>query len=297
VLAARHEALARFVAGTPAPLDELLLRLGGAGPQLTAIDDALRRRTLPPPGPALKSLVTAAAQAPAPVDALLSPFATTASAQALAALREPLSRQLSAEVGAACSRSLDNRYPFARGAAQEVSREDFVRFFGAGGVVESFVQRQLVPYGESAMPASQQRARQVREAFFSDGGRRFGVSLELRLLELDPALSEFVIEVDGQPLRFRRESKAAQRLRWPADEGAPGRVTLRTGASAGYSFDGPWALLRLFDRVRVESGAGGRAELVFDVEGRKARFEARSAAALNPVLRSELESFTCPRHL
>jgi type VI secretion system protein ImpL len=296
-LAARYEPLARFVAGTPAPLDDALSLLGGAGQQLTVIDDALRHHTLPPPGPALKGLATAAAQAPEPVNALLSPFAATASAQALAALREPLSRQLSAEVGAACSRGLDGRYPFAHGATQEVAREDFVRFFGAGGVIDSFVQRQLLPYGESATPAAFQRARQVREAFFTDGGRHFGVQLELRLLELDPALSEFAIDVDGQVLRFRRENKAPQRLRWPASEDAPGRVTLRAGQGAGYSFDGPWALLRLFDRVRIEPMGSGRVELVFDVEGRKARFEARSATALNPVLRSELESFACPRRL
>ncbi|WP_298233278.1 type VI secretion system membrane subunit TssM [uncultured Azohydromonas sp.] len=296
-LSERYGALAGFVAGPPSPLDDALSLLGGAGQQLTVIDDALRQRRLPPPGPALRSLSATAAQAPEPVKALLSPFAAAANAQALAALREPLSRQLSAEVGTACSRSLDNRYPFTRGARQEVSREDFIRFFGAGGVIDGFVQRQLLPYGESATPAAFQRARQVRDAFFTDGGRRFGVQLELRLLELDPALSEFTIDVDGQTLRFRRELKAPQRLRWPAAEGAPGRVTLRAGQGAGYSFDGPWALLRLFDRVRVEPMGGGRVELVFDVEGRKARFEARSTSALNPVLRSELESFACPRRL
>ncbi|WP_051242384.1 type VI secretion system membrane subunit TssM [Azohydromonas australica] len=297
VLSERYGALSRFVAGPPSPLDDALSLLGGAGQQLTVIDDALRQRGLPPPGAALRSLGVAAAQAPEPVKALLEPFAAAASAQALAALREPLSRQLSAEVGTACSRSLDNRYPFTRGAGQEVSREEFIRFFGVGGVIDAFVQRQLLPYGESATPAAFQRARQVREAFFTDGGRRFGVQLELRLLELDPALSEFAIDVDGQVLRFRREVKAPQRLRWPASEDAPGRVTLRAGQGAGYSFDGPWALLRLFDRVRVEPMGGGRVELVFDVEGRKARFEARSTSALNPVLRSELESFACPRRL
>ncbi|NML13622.1 type VI secretion system membrane subunit TssM [Azohydromonas caseinilytica] len=297
VLAPRHEPLSRFVAGQPAPLDDTLSLLGSAGQQLAVIDDAVRRRTLPPPGPALKNLAAAAQQAPEPVNALLGPLAAAGGAQALAALHEPLSRQLSAEVGAACSRSLDNRYPFARGAAQEVSREDFVRFFGAGGMIDEFVQRRLVPYGADATPAAFQRARQVRDAFFTDGGRRFGVQLELRLLELDPALSEFVIDIDGQAHRFRREARAPQRLRWPASEDAPGRVTLRTGASGGYGFDGPWALLRLFDRVRIEPGAGGRVELIFDVEGRKARFEARSATALNPVLRSELESFPCPRRL
>uniref|UniRef100_UPI0012FC204C type VI secretion system membrane subunit TssM n=1 Tax=Azohydromonas aeria TaxID=2590212 RepID=UPI0012FC204C len=297
LLAPRHAALARFVSGQPAPLDDTLAQLGSAGQQLTVIEDALRRRTLPPPGPAFRALSAAAAQAPAPVDALLSPLAASASAQALAALREPLSRQVSAEVGAACSRVLDHRYPFARGAAQEVSREDFIAFFGAGGVLDDFVQRRLLPYGESATPPGLQRARQVREAFFSDGGRRFGVQLELRLLALDAALPEFVIEIDGQPLRFRRGAQAPQRLRWPAADGAPGRVTLRAGSGNGYSFEGPWALLRLLDRVRVAPGPGGRAELTFDVEGHQARFEVRSASALNPALRAELESFACPRQL
>jgi type VI secretion system protein ImpL len=47
----------------------------------------------------------------------------------------------------------------------------------------------------------------------------------------------------------------------------------------------------------VAPGASGRAELTFDVEGHQARFELRSASALNPALRGELESFACPIQL
>jgi type VI secretion system protein ImpL len=57
-------------------------------------------------------------------------------------------------------------------------------------------------------------------------------------------------------------------------------------------------LFRLLDRVRVEAGASPeRAQLVFDVEGRKARFEVRSPTASNPLLRRELEQFQCPTRL
>jgi type VI secretion system protein ImpL len=38
-------------------------------------------------------------------------------------------------------------------------------------------------------------------------------------------------------------------------------------------------------------------QLAFDVEGRKAKFEVRSAAPLNPMLRRELEQFQCPTRL
>jgi type VI secretion system protein ImpL len=36
---------------------------------------------------------------------------------------------------------------------------------------------------------------------------------------------------------------------------------------------------------------------VFDVEGRKARFEIRSATPRNPLLRQDLEQFQCPKRL
>jgi len=70
------------------------------------------------------------------------------------------------------------------------------------------------------------------------------------------------------------------------------------GPPSDFVFDGPWALFRLFDRARVEAGASpDRAQVVFDVEGRKARFAVRSAAALNPLVRQELEQFQCPKRL
>jgi type VI secretion system protein ImpL len=154
--------------------------------------------------------------------------------------------------------------------------------------------------GESPESLQQfQRAQAIREAFFRDGGRQLGTRLEFRLVELDAGAGEFTLDVDGQVLRFRLGVQAPQSLQWPG-AGETGRVHLQlvpAGGSAGpgHVFEGPWALFHLLDRVRVEPGASpDRAQLVFDVEGHKARFEVKSSTPLNPVLRRDLEQFQCP---
>jgi type VI secretion system protein ImpL len=203
------------------------------------------------------------------------------------------------------------RYPLVRGAGEEMSREDFARTFGAGGLVDGFFQRHLAPYvdttarpwawqrGETSDALQQfQRAQQIREAFFGDG-RHFGTRFEIRLLELDPGVSEFVLDIDGQVLRFRPGAKDTQSVQWPGP-GDAGRVHLQIAPSAGigYQFKGPWALFRLLDRVRVEpGGAPNRVQWLIDVEGRKARFEVKTPTSPSPMLRDELEQFQCPRRL
>ena len=128
--------------------------------------------------------------------------------------------------------------------------------------------------------------------------------LEFKLIEMDAGAGQFSLDVDGQALRFTREQKNAQSIQWPGSADS-GRVHLQLTPSAGagaagpgYEFTGPWALLRLFDRVRVEPGStADRVQVVFDVEGRKARFEIRSATPRNPLLRQDLEQFQCPKRL
>jgi len=189
-----------------------------------------------------------------------------------------------------------------RTSRDEIPREEFEKLFATGGLIDGFFQRHLAPYVDASTRAETllpfQRAQAIRDAFFVDGGRRVGTRLELRLVELEAGVGDFLLDVDGRPLRFRRDVRAPQTLQWPGP-GGTGRVQLQLGgSSSAYAFEGPWALLRMLDRVRVEPGGSAeRSILVFDVEGRKARFEARSATPLNAVQREALEQFKCPSRL
>jgi type VI secretion system protein ImpL len=311
---ARFGALPRWIAAPPGP-DALQATFGAVAAHLTAVDDAAKRQALPPGSDVLRDLAQAAAQAPEPLRGWLAAFAAHAGKQAFAALREPLARQVAAEIAPQCARLVGTQYPLQRNGVEELSRDAFVRTFAAGGLLDAYFQRQLAPHvdtttrpwtfraggGASEALAAFQRAQAIRDAFFRDGGRAFSVRMEMKLVELDPGVGEFVLDVDGsQPLRFKRGT--THTLAWPgANDGT--RVQLQLVAANGtagtpYAFQGPWALFKLLDRVRSEPGpASDRLRLVFDVEGRKARFEVRTSGALNPIARQDLEQFQCPKGL
>jgi type VI secretion system protein ImpL len=315
--AERLNALRAYVLGVPPGYEPVHAALGRVATQLAGVDDALTRKTAPPAVDALRDLTSAAQRAPEPLRGLLLQLGEHDAGLAFNALREPWSRQLANEVAPACTQLTDARYPLARLGTREMSREEFVRAFGSGGVLDGWFQRTLAPWVDTgtrpwsvaALPQAKlgdtllpfQRAQSIRNAFFVDGGRRFGVRMDLRVLELDPGIGALLIDVDGQTLRFARDSRAPQTLQWPGP--GAGRMQLQATAPGGaggakYAFEGPWALLRLFERVRIEPGpSANRAVLVFDVEGRKARLEASSPQGALAIALPELEQFQCPRRL
>ncbi len=285
------------------PIARTQALFGKLAAQLAAADEAAQQKSMPPPASdVLRELAQTARDAPAPLNVLLAQLHGSVSMQLLAAVREPLSREMARELAPACARAVSQRYPFVRNAAEEMSRDEFARTFGAGGLFDSFYQRHLAAHAEAARgdgAASFRRAQAIRDAFFRDGGRALGTRLEFRLQELDAGASEFTLDVDGQVLRFKRGATQPQSIDW-LTLGGRGRVHVLLSPSAGngYTFNGPWALLRLLDRARVERGASPERALVsFDIEGRKARFEVRSAGAHNPLLRQDLEPFVCPNKL
>ena len=314
----RLQALRGYVLGTPAGYEVVHAAAGRIAAQLAAIDDAAARKAAPPPADAWQELTAASARVPEPLRTLWQQMGEADAALALTTLRELWGQQLAGEVAPACTRVVDGHYPFARQATQEVTREEFVRTFGAGGVIDGFFQRNLQgwvdtstrPWGVRAAPQAKwgdallpfQRAQAIRAAFFNDGGRQFGVRIDLRLLELDAGIGQLTIDVDGQVMRLARDVRGVQTLQWPGPGGA-GRIQLQANAPGGgagprFTFEGPWSLLRLFERVRVEPGPNpNRVVLVFDVEGRRARVEAHSPQGPLAITLPELEQFQCPRRL
>ena len=115
------------------------------------------------------------------------------------------------------------------------------------------------------------------------------------------ALKQFILDIDGQIVRYDHGPQIPMAVQWPGPRGAlQVRVQVSPPASAttGLVQDGPWALLRLFDRVKIEpTNVPERFRAVFDVDGRKAVFEITASSVRNPFRMRELNEFSCPMGL
>src|SRR5262249_40786468 len=123
---------------------------GRIATQLAAIDDASARKAAPPAADAWQELTNANARTPEPLRTLWQQLGETDATLAFGTLREMGGHQLANEVAPACAGVVDNRYPFVRGTTQEVLREDFVRLFASGGLIDGFFQRNLSGWVDTA---------------------------------------------------------------------------------------------------------------------------------------------------
>jgi type VI secretion system protein ImpL len=306
--------LHRMFMGTPPPIDDTMKLFNEVFVQLTAIDAAQKTKTVPPAGGGGAAAKAAAGLQPEPIKSILMGLADAGATQGRVAERQGLSGEIK-PVADQCARTIAGRYPFALGSRSDVLPDDFGQMFGNGGQLDDFFQRKLAaivnvgvtPWAYRPLPdgtkppggaalADFQRAARIREAFFRTGGKTPGFKVDLRLLEMDPAIKELVLDVDGQPMKFTAGNTAAQTFTWPS-----ARVASQIKLSAGGApqlFEGPWALFRLIGQNEVQaSPQPERFTVVLNVDGHKARLEVISASALNPLRLREMQAFRCPEAL
>ncbi len=216
-----------------------------------------------------------------------------------------------------CNRAITNRYPFAPGSQADVLPDDFGQVFGGGGMLDDFYQRRLAalvdtgtnpwrykPLADGAKPATPaaladfQRAARIREGFFRGGGKTPGFRLEIRVAEMGEGLKELQLDIDGQVLKFVAGNASSVIVNWPSQKLASQIKLSATPAIAPLTFDGPWALFRLFDRFDVQPSAQPeKFSVLVNVEGKKARLEVIANSVMNPFRMREIQQFRCPGSL
>jgi type VI secretion system protein ImpL len=306
--------------GQPAPVDASIALINELYTLLTATETAVKSGAAPPQSDVPTKIKAEAARMPEPLRSMLQTLSTSGSAQALGATRSNISASLSASLGDYCPKAINGRYPFVRTSAQEVTQEDFSRLFSPGGVIDEFFQKNLAQYvdtstkpwsfkkvgdasmGDSGTLVQFQRAAAIRDVFFRGGGKGASLRLDFKPLEMDASINQFILDVDGQLVKYSHGPQVPQSVQWPGPKGSTQvRVQIQPPSSAGASgmvFDGPWALFRMFDRLQMENtGLPERFKVVFNIEGRKATFEVTASSVQNPFRFKELEQFHCPGRL
>jgi len=101
-------------------------------------------------------------------------------------------------------------------------------------------------------------------------------------------------------VRYAHGPQVAVRVQFPGPSGrSQVRVSLSPPSSSSeMTFDGPWALFRMFDEVKIQQTSQyERFVASFTHDGRRAVFEIVASSVKNPFSLPELSQFHCPTQL
>ncbi|MGU7768703.1 type VI secretion system membrane subunit TssM [Burkholderia sp. MR1-5-21] len=300
-----------------AAFDAVLKAIDALYTYLTATDDAVRSGATPPPSDAPARLRAQAGRLPTPFREVLDDLSNVANGSVATVEQRSVAQRAGANVGEFCRQAITGRYPFAHGSARDVAPSDFAQLFAPGGLMDDFFQKNLQPIVDTtshpwrfanrnadadpsaaAMLASFEKAAVIRDVYFAGGARTAQLKVQIEPLEMDPSISEMVLDVDGQIVRYAHGPLVPSAVQWPGPRGS-NQVRLQatglSGAADGLTTDGPWALHRLFDRAALSAGRGPEQLIArLSVDGKPIVLQVTADSVRNPFRLAQMESFTCP---
>ncbi|MBN2171379.1 MAG: type VI secretion system membrane subunit TssM [Candidatus Krumholzibacteriota bacterium] len=222
--------------------------------------------------------------------------------------------------------NLNNRYPFFS-TNDDVSTDEFGRFFGPSGILAEFAGRELAPYlggdwrprylyGHGLAVSDQAsnalvRAERFRQALFLAGGDAPAVDFSVEPAQVatvsgrSPYVTQSVLSAGGQILQYDMGRRRSVDFAWPGDRPeSPARVAVLTQASAPDPIEtqrGPWSLFRLLERATIEKESERKYAVSWELE-RSGEYRIRvpytftARTSANPFQKGFFE-FRCPQRL
>ncbi len=307
--------------GQPAPIDATTALINELYTLLTAADVAVKGGVAPPQSEVPTKIKAEAARMPEPLRSMLSTLSTSGASQAMGATQKNWSLAFNASIGEFCNKAITGRYPFTKSSVRDVTQDDFARLFAPGGLMDEFFQKNLLQYvdtttrpwsfrqigdasiGDTSSALEEfHRAQIIRDVFFLGGSRTPSMRIEFKPLEMDSSITQFLLDVDGQLVKYSHGPQVPMSVQWPGSRGSTQvRLQVSPASASGTSgqvFEGPWALFRMFDRAQINLTAQPEKFIAtFNIDGRKARFEAVTSSVQNPFRLRELDQFHCPGRL
>ncbi|NRO97437.1 type VI secretion system membrane subunit TssM [Paraburkholderia sp. NMBU_R16] len=299
------------------PLDTTLKMIDALYTYLSATDDALRGGATPPPSSAMDQVRAQAGRLPTPVREMLYDLSNAANGNVAAVEQKNIAQSAGTSVGDFCRQAIAGRYPFARGAARDVAPADFAHLFAPGALMDDFFQKHLQtlvntsaqPWrfdnrptdanpSDAAMLASFEKAAVIRDVYFAGASHDAQLKVEIMPLDMDPSITEMVLDVDGQIIRYAHGPQVPATVQWPGPRGSNQvrlQVFEQSGATGGFMTEGPWALHRLFDRASLSLGRAPEQMVAsFTVDGKPLSLRVTAGSIRNPFRLPQMESFSCP---
>lgn len=211
--------------------------------------------------------------------------------------------------------TLQDRYPLTKDATSDVSFEDFTKFFGSKGIIDSFFASSLQPFVDMSKPywvwkkianhkldLSQEtlemfmRASLIQKMFYPNDIKHPISHFSLNPIEIAPGVKSFTLILEGQTV-FAMPGKMEMRwITWPGPKA--GSIALefvdQEGKNTQATFSGPWAWFKLLDKSSLQStGDPHRYTLSFDLNGYSIKYQLVANKLVNPFIPDILTNFRC----
>lgn len=269
----------------------------------------------------ISKVKTEARRQPYPVNGFLNKTASALADIVGGGICQHLNAVWENEIFNFCTKAISGRYPIRRDSPRDITHEDFGLFFGPTGKIDTFFKKYLsqsvdksrqrwrwISRNNSPACLSDssleqfKRAEIIRDTFFRNGGSLPSIGFSLKPVTMNDSIFRLYLDVDGQSLNYAHEQPRVIPMKWPGPNNS-GQVSLQisppvTGDISGISFEGPWALFKLFDQAKINPlGSSEKFILAFDIDGRESTLELRANSAFNPFQLNELQNFRCPTQL
>jgi type VI secretion system protein ImpL len=319
----RYRSLVTLVGGDgpDAPIDEALKSLIDIQQEMAKMA-AAAVGSPPPTGndPAIE-VQEEATRLPAPVSRWFASIAASGTALRGGSPRAQVASVFNAPGGPAtlCPATVNGRYPFVRGATDDVSIAEFSHLFAPGGLLDGFLNTLLRPYIDmSASPwrpqaaegvaapvtatdlAQFERAADIRDMFFAAGSTTPSIRFDITPLSLDRATHQVTLDIAGTTVTATHGPQRSTQIIWPdTSQAKPARLVFdppTANPSSALQENGPWAIFRLFSRGNLQRGsAQDHYVLTFRVGNRTVAFDLHASTGLEPFTTRVLQDFRCPK--
>jgi intracellular multiplication protein IcmF len=209
--------------------------------------------------------------------------------------------------------TIAHRYPFDTSHKNEVSINDFNRFFGPHGLLNTFVdqylrsfldmsqpQWQLKERNNYVLPISSEtinqliRANVISNMFFTRESETSQINFSLQKLNLDPIVSRLQLSIGNTRLSDTQSSdNTITQFRWPQINA---KLTLNSIEGQIFELEesGPWAFFKLLQKVNVlvDEEDSSNLQILFEVNGNSGRYVLKTQNQINPFIPGILNEFT-----
>jgi type VI secretion system protein ImpL len=196
---------------------------------------------------------------------------------------------------------------------------DFARLFAPNGIIDRFFAQNLAPMVDMSGKVWEwkqetrlgrelsktalrdfQRAAEIRDAFFPQGGTMPNVNVAISHFALHGAAEMALLNINGQVIQTQQVGSVPGSIQWPGSMGS-GSVSISLtpempGRESTLEVAGPWSFMRLLDMGSV-SKAGDDIRARFVIGGRDVTYNVQVGSISNPFFLRALSEFNCPTGL